>query len=58
MSTHPAAGRQSLIPELVRDVKMLKHIFIAPYLCPSLRPCQPIDTDAVQHFPIPLHPPS
>ena len=27
-----------------------------PYLCPSLRPCQPGNTDAVQHFPIPLHP--
>ena len=29
---------------------------MTPYLCPPLRPCQPSDTDAVQHSPIPQHP--
>ena len=57
VSVQSAVGRQSLIPELVRDVKILKMYFTAPYLCPSLRHFQPTDTDAVQHFPIPLYPP-
>ena len=58
MSVHSVVGRQCLIPELIKDGKMLKMHSCGPYPCPSLRPCQPGDTDAVQHFPIPLPPPS
>ena len=56
VSINSAVGRQSLIPKLVRDVKTLKKCFYDPLHMSPLRPCQPSDTDTVQHPPTPQHP--
>ena len=56
-STQQQAGRVWFL-NWSEMVECLKHIFTTLHLCPSLRPCQPSDIDAIQHFSIPLHPPS